>query len=59
MIFGLILEPAKMKATKVLKGKLKNRTEKVYKACMSILKSWFIILNKTSGLPGDMGITIN
>ena len=39
MIFGLILEPAKMKATKVLKGKLKNRTEKVYKACMSILKS--------------------
>jgi len=39
MIYGLILEPAKMKSTKLLNGKLKDRTEKVYKACINILKS--------------------
>lgn len=39
MIFGLILEPARMKATKELKGKLKERTEIVYKACMSVIKN--------------------
>ena len=39
MIFGLILEPARMKATKELKGKLKDRTETVYKACMSIINN--------------------
>ncbi|HSG30408.1 MAG TPA: TetR/AcrR family transcriptional regulator [Thermodesulfobacteriota bacterium] len=37
MIFGLILEPARMKATNELKGKLKDRTGTVYKACMSII----------------------
>ncbi len=39
MIFGLILEPARMKATKELKGKLKERTEVVYKACMSVINN--------------------
>ena len=39
MIFGLILEPARMKATKELKGKLKERTEIVYRACMSIINN--------------------
>jgi hypothetical protein len=39
MIFGLILEPARMKATNELKGKLKDRTEIVYKACMSIINN--------------------
>jgi len=39
MIFGLILEPARMKATRELKGKLKDRTETVYKACMSIINN--------------------
>jgi AcrR family transcriptional regulator len=38
MIFGLILEPARMKATNELKGKLKDRVEIVYKACMSVIK---------------------
>ena len=39
MIFGLILEPARMKATNELKGKLKDRTETVYRACMSIINN--------------------
>jgi len=39
IIFGLILEPARMKATRELKGKLKDRTETVYKACMSIINN--------------------
>ena len=39
MIYGLILEPARMKATKELKGKLKERTEVVYKACMSVINN--------------------
>jgi hypothetical protein len=39
MIFGLILEPARMKATKELKGKLKEKTEIVYRACMSIIRN--------------------
>ncbi len=37
MIFGLILEPARMKATNELKGKLKQRTGIVYRACMSVI----------------------
>jgi len=40
MIFGLILEPARMKATNELKGKLKERTEIVYKACMGIISNF-------------------
>ncbi|NIP37654.1 MAG: TetR/AcrR family transcriptional regulator [Candidatus Dadabacteria bacterium] len=39
MVFGLILEPARMKATNELKGKLKDRTDAVYKACMSVISN--------------------
>lgn len=37
MIFGLILEPARMRSVSELKGKLTDRTDLVYKAVMNIV----------------------
>lgn len=37
MIFGIILEPARMRSFNELKGKLEDRTEAVFKACIKVI----------------------